>query len=61
MTLQNLDKILDKYELQLGSTNTEQFELLKVLPFYDCPLADASVKYYRNTFNHAIDLPQKMG
>jgi hypothetical protein len=43
MPLQNLGKILDKYELQLGSTNTEQFELLKCLPFYDWSLADASV------------------
>jgi len=51
---------MDKYELQLGSTNTEQFELLKGLPFY-IPLADASAKYYRNTINHAIGLPQKNG
>lgn len=61
MTLQNLDKILTKYELQVGSTNTEQFELLKDLPFYDSSLADVSHKYHRNTFNHAIGLPQKNG
>ena len=35
MTLQNLNRILDKYELQLGSTNVQQFELLKELPFYN--------------------------
>ena len=35
MTLQNLSKILDKYESQLGSINVQQFELLKGLPFYD--------------------------
>jgi hypothetical protein len=34
MTLQNLGKILDKYESQLGSTDTEQFIHLKGLPFY---------------------------
>jgi hypothetical protein len=31
MILQILSIILDKYEPQLGSTNTEQFELLKGL------------------------------
>ena len=35
MTLQNLSKILDRYESQLGSTDLEQFEILKGLPFYD--------------------------
>ena len=28
MGLQNLSKILDRYEQQLGSSNTEQFEVL---------------------------------
>ena len=35
MTLQNLNKILDKYEAQLGSTTANQFELLNGLPFYN--------------------------
>lgn len=57
MTLQNLSKILDKYEQQqLGSSNIQQFELLRGLPFYnfDNPV---DVK----TFNHIIGLPQKEG
>jgi hypothetical protein len=58
MTLQNLSKILDKYEQQLGysSSNIQQFELLKGLPFYDW-----QHQYSSNTFNHAIGLPQKNG
>jgi hypothetical protein len=56
MTLQNLNKILDKYESQLGSTSLEQYELLKGLPFYD----------FNNPgnicdFNRAMGLPQKNG
>jgi hypothetical protein len=61
MTLQNLGQIVDKFELYVVSTDAEQFELLKGLPFYDWSLADASVKYCRNTFNYAMGLPQKMG
>ena len=35
MTLQNLGKILDKYESELGFTTLpNQYELLKGLPFY---------------------------
>lgn len=58
MTLQNLSKILDKYESQLGSTTTniEQFELLQGLPFYNFQNPKDS-----NTFNNAIGLPQKNG
>jgi hypothetical protein len=58
MTLQNLSKILDRYESQLGSTTTdaEQFEILKGLPFYNWQNPQNS-----NTFNHAIGLPQKDG
>jgi hypothetical protein len=58
MTLQNLSRILDKYESQFGSSGIQQFELLKGLPFYDWSDAlDSSV----NMFNHAIGLPQKNG
>ena len=35
LSLQNLSKILDKYESQLGSTNAQQFELLSGLSFYN--------------------------
>jgi hypothetical protein len=54
MTLANLNKLLDKYDKQLGSTNAQQAELLQGLPFYNFQdHADS------NTFNHAIGLPQK--
>jgi hypothetical protein len=53
MTLQNLSRILDKYE-QLGSTDRQQFEVINGLPFYDWSAADSST-----TFNHAIGLPRK--
>ena len=53
MTLQNLSKILDKYEEQLGNTNAQRFELLKGLSFYDFDTISKS------TFNHAIGLPKK--
>ena len=56
MTLQNLSKILDKYESQLGSSSIGQFELLKGLPFYNFQ----NPKNY-NTFNHVIGLPPKNG
>ena len=56
MTLQNLSKILDKYELQLDTSSIQQFELLKGLPFYNFQNPHDS-----NTFNHAIGLPQKNG
>ena len=57
MTLQNLSKILDKYESQLGSTTeTNRFELFKDLPFYNFQNRKDS-----NTFNHATVLPQKNG
>lgn len=66
MGLQNLSKILDKYESQLGSLNTEQFDRLKGLPFYNwqasCNSKIVRVRpYYNNTFNHVIGLPQKNG
>lgn len=58
MTLQNLSKILDRYESHLGGTITyaEQFEILKGLPFYNWQNPPDS-----NTFNHALGLPQKNG
>lgn len=69
MTLQNLSRILDKYEQQLGSTNLEQFEVLKGLPFYDWSANNIHASKFTqnvnmtssNTFNHAIGLPQKNG
>jgi hypothetical protein len=57
MPLQNLSRILDKYESQFGSGGIQQFELLKGLSFYsswDC--GDKSTD-----FNHLVDLPQKNG
>ncbi|MGH9983424.1 MAG: hypothetical protein ACRD8W_05640 [Nitrososphaeraceae archaeon] len=36
MTLQELEKFLDKYEAQLGNTHAQQLESLKGLPFYCC-------------------------
>ena len=56
MTLQNLSKTLDKYEQELCSSSTQQFELLKGLPFYNF-----HNQKYSNTFNHAIGLPMKNG
>ena len=63
MTLQNLSRILDKYEQQFGSsTNTEQFELLKGLPFYsgwDQKFLAKNFAHEVPSFNHAIGLPRK--
>ena len=56
MGLQNLSKILDKYESQLGSLNTEQFDRLKGLPFYNWQNPQDI-----RTLNHVIGLPQKNG
>lgn len=70
MTLQNLSKILDKYEEQLGYSNKEQFEHLRNLPFYNwesCSLKRANQAQIETnssqteTFNHVIGLPQKNG
>ena len=73
MTLQNLNRILDKYELQLGSTNVQQFELLKELPFYNwqkqpqllpsgnCGLHQLRSHNCSRNFNTEIGLPQKNG
>jgi len=66
MTLKNLSTLLGKYESQLGSTDTEQLELLKGLPFYDW--SEDARKFGKkpnprtgSTFNHAIGLPHKNG
>jgi hypothetical protein len=56
MTIQNLNKLLDKYEQQLGSGSIQQFELLKGLPFYDWGNPENI-----SGFNHVIGLPQKDG
>lgn len=57
MTLQNLNKILNRYEQHLlGNTKAEELEPLKGLPFYNFKNpADTG------TFNHAIGLPKKNG
>ncbi len=67
MTLQNLGKILDKYESELGNKNTHQFKQLKGLPFFDwssttvnnSSVATESRSETELSFNHAIGLPQK--
>lgn len=62
MTLQNLSKIIDKYEQQLDGSNIQQFELLRGLPFCNwrsSPLSLASP--VQTDFNNAIGLPQKNG
>ena len=63
MTLQNLNRILDKYEQQLGSTNdTEQFEALRGLPFYNWESSreiSAKQAHKQIDFNRAIGLPRK--
>ena len=66
MTLHDLSRILDKYESQLGSINTRQFDRLKGLPFYDWSepkkvLASTHFPNDSTTFNHTIGLPQKNG
>jgi hypothetical protein len=58
MTLQNLSKILDKYEQKLGSSSLGRFELLKGLPFYSDWISSFGADL---DFNHAIGLPQKNG
>ncbi len=62
MTLQNLSKILDKYEQQLGfsSSSIQQFALLRGLPFYDWSQKTLDSKF-SSSFNHAIGLPEKNG
>ena len=57
MTLQNLSKILDKYEEQFGSTYTQQFGVLKGLPFYSDWIRQ--INPAKTDFNHAIGLPPK--
>ena len=60
--LQNLSKILDKYESQLGYNTVNHFELLKGLPFYNWVSGTEDRPILAHTdFNHAIGLPQKNG
>ena len=59
LTLKNLSKILDKYEEQFGSTYTQQFGVLKGLPFYSDWIRQ--INPAKTDFNHAIGLPQKNG
>lgn len=55
MTLQNFNKILDKYDSQFGVTiATDLLHLLNRLPFYDWHNSQ-NIK----TFNYMIGLPQK--
>lgn len=61
MMLQNLNKILDRYEEQLGFTNSSnQFEQLRGLPFYDWSIGRGASNRI-TTFNNVIGLPQKNG
>jgi hypothetical protein len=58
MVLQGLRKVIELYESQLGTTNTQQLELLRGLPFY----SDWNeLKSFSSDFNHTIGLPQKNG
>jgi hypothetical protein len=54
MTLQNLSKILDKYDQKLSSSSLGQFELLRGLRFYNWHNPQDT-----RTLNHIIGLPQK--
>ena len=60
MVLSNLSRILDKYESQLGIADSNIFDSLKGLPFYNW---DSSMinpaKQAQIDFNHAIGLPRK--
>jgi hypothetical protein len=65
MTLPNLNKILDRYEQQLGFvTLPSQFELLNGFSFY-CGWEQSSTlkraNHARYYFNHVIGLPEKNG
>ena len=69
MTLQNLNRILDRYELEIGiSKNEEKLQVLKGLPFY-CQWPNPNTTT-NNTprpknglccWNHAVGLPRKDG
>lgn len=63
MTLQNLNKILERFESQLGLASNKQFELLKGLPFYDWSESkrDIAMSHRITTFNNTIGLPEKNG
>ena len=68
MTLRNLNKILDRYELEIGiSKNEEKLQVLKGLPFYcQWPVIDSGSKIAKFSatfccFNHVIGLPRKDG
>ena len=55
MILQNLNKILNKFESELGfTTSPNQFQSIKGLPFYNWQKPEDSM-----TFNHVIGLPTK--
>jgi late competence protein required for DNA uptake (superfamily II DNA/RNA helicase) len=57
MTLRNINKILDRYESQLGYTSSSnQYESLKGLPFYNFQNPKD-----KDTFNNVIGLPKKGG
>ncbi len=61
--LHNLDRIIKSYESQLGSTDVQQFELLKGLPFYEWKATSVQNDAQKSSisFNHAIGLPTKNG
>lgn len=65
MTLQNLNRIIDRYELEIGiSKNEEKLQVLKGLPFY-CQWPNNNSLLKRSNgfccFNHKIGLPRKDG
>ena len=77
LTLQNLIENTGEDESHLGSTNAQQFELLRRLPFYNWRAnfdenhtqKTSSRRTYSTqndtqtviSFNHAIGMPQKNG
>ena len=66
MTLQNLNKILDRYESELGFTTAEnRFESLKELPFYNWQkqpqLLPSGNCGLQQLGSHICGLPQKNG
>ena len=61
MTLQNLNKILDRYESELGlASSPNQFKSLKGLAFYNWS-KDTPISNGITTFNNVFGLPLKNG
>jgi hypothetical protein len=56
MTLQDLSKHLNKYDIAYSYNSSSVLESLKGLPFYNFQYSS-----FTKTFNHAIGLPSKEG